>query len=423
MSDILGGIGYNKSDGTNKLVVACNGDLLVYNSSGDTWDAQNQYLTVTSKVEFDTFLDYLFAVDYTQPNRVYNGSTWSQSTNVTSSPNAKYIKVYGTKVYLGYCKPSTTLYASRVYFSSLPSSDTITWDTTNDWFDVRTDDGDVITGFGLNSNRLLIFKTNSLYRWDTYSLQDVRGSVGTTSQRSVANVRDYTIFLHNTGFYAYNGVNSQLISNAVKPYIDGIASSSLATAVAWTNGNHYYCFVGDITNSDEDISLTNAVFDYDVSSNNWTIRTLQDVITCAFANTVSNARTLYAGTSGAKIRKLENGNYLTSATNTQNAIPFEVETIEYYPENPEDLKQFQYAYVYSSKGSGISMAYRVVGKPSNEAENWIPTGQLHDRVSRVDFDLSKSRGRGIQFKFMESSICSPFYLEGFTIYYKLEGLK
>ena len=327
MANILGGVGYSKSDGTNKLVVACNGDLLVYNSGTDVWDAQNQYLNVTSKVEFDTFLDYLFTVNYSDSNRVYDGSTWSQTTNLTSSPKAKYIKVYGTRVYLGYCNPSGTAYASRVYFSSIPSSDAITWDTTNDWFDVRTDDGDVITGFGLNSNRLLVFKTNSLYRWDTYSLQDVRGSVGTTSQRSVANVRDYTIFLHTTGFYAYNGVSSQLISKAIQPYFDGIASSSFATAVAWTNGNHYYCFVGDITNSDEDISLTNAVFDYDVSANNWVIRTLQDVFTCAFPNIVSNARTIYAGTSGAYIRKLENGNSVTSGASTAYAIPFQVKTI------------------------------------------------------------------------------------------------
>ncbi len=423
MADILGGSNYAKSNGTNKIVTACNGDLFVYNSGTTNWDAQNQYLNVTSKVEFATFLDYLFTVNYTEPTRVYDGSTWSQVTNVTSAPKSKYIKVYGTRVYLGYCNVSGTVYPSRVYMSSLPSSNAITWDTVNDWFDVRTDDGEVINGFGTNSNRLLIFKDSSLYRWDTYSLQEVRGSVGTTSGRSIANIRDYTIFLHRTGFYAYNGTSSQLISNAVSPFIEGITASNLSNAVAWVDGNHYRCYVGNISNSDEDISITNAVFDYDVSSNNWTIRDLKDTVTCAIPNTVSGAYTVYLGTSNGKVRQLESAYSITSDTNTLNAISFEVETIEYYPNDPETLKQFSFAYAYASKGSGISVSYRVVGKPFNEAENWIPCGQLRDRVTRIDFDLDKSVGRGIQFKFSESSKAGPVHLEGFTFYYMLKGLK
>ena len=423
MAEILGLGSFQKSDGTNKQIAVANGDAFVYNSANTTWEAQNQYLNVTAKAEFDTFLDYLFMVNYNDPTRTYSGSAWSNSTNVTSAPKAKYIKVFQTRVYLGYCNVSSTAYPSRVYYSSIPSASAITWNTTDDWFDVRTDDGDVLMGFGLNNNRLLCFKKNSLHRWDTYSLVQVRGSVGTTSQRSVCNVRDWTIFLHLDGFFAYDGVSSKLISNPIKPFIDGIPSANFSTAVAWREGNHYRCFVGNITNVAEDISLSNVVLDYDVSLNSWTIHTLQDVITCAAEYIASDVRDVFVGTDSARFRKLEDGNSDTSGASSLVAIPFEVETIEYYPGDPETLKSFPFMYVYASRGSGISVSHKVVGKPFDEAENWIPAGQLRNRVTRIDLPLRDSEGRGITLKFSESSSVQPVTIEGFSLYYIRKGLR
>ena len=155
----------------------------------------------------------------------------------------------------------------------------------NNAVDVQSNDGDVITGLGENSNRLLIFKRNSLFRWNGVSEPEkVKGAPGTTSQRSIVTMKSLpiTIYFANVdgqaGLYAYDGRSTVLITRKILDYIDGISASNYASTVAWQTGDLYKCYVGTITNTDKNISITNAVIVYDVSANALWFESLGDVL-------------------------------------------------------------------------------------------------------------------------------------------------
>ena len=75
----------------------------------------------------------------------------------------------------------------------------------SNFLDTRTNDGDYIRGLGENDNKLLIFKRESLHTYDEKQLRQVRDVPGTTSHRSIINLRENTYYFHDTGIYQFDG--------------------------------------------------------------------------------------------------------------------------------------------------------------------------------------------------------------------------
>jgi hypothetical protein len=99
--DILGGIDFQRADGTHEHFVAIDG-AEIYKDVTGTWTTQSQSLTAANKVRFaySPALDYLFACNYADDTRSFDGTTWSTSTNVVNAPKAKYIISFGQRIYL-----------------------------------------------------------------------------------------------------------------------------------------------------------------------------------------------------------------------------------------------------------------------------------------------------------------------------------
>src|SRR3990167_334199 len=240
---------------TQIMVVNNSGDtqsVIYYNNSG-TWttsktdDTAITTVTNFNRVRFRTFLDYLFRVNGTNviatSNNV-NGSTWG-TTNAPSTITPSFIEVFQDRIYLA---RNGTAAASRIFFSSLPSSGTITWTTATDFFDINPDDGDEITALENNGNRLLMFKRRSLYRW-TYGLTepDRLIGIGTHSQECVKTNLDLgiTFFANEYGAYAYSGNRPKLISRKIQPWFDAITATALDVMCAESDNDHYYLYLGD----------------------------------------------------------------------------------------------------------------------------------------------------------------------------------
>ena len=102
--DILGGVDFQRADGTHEHIVAIDGDSNAgnYKDVTGTWTTQSQALTSAYKVRFaySPALDYLFACNYADDTRSFDGTTWSTSTNVVDAPKAKYIISFGQRIYL-----------------------------------------------------------------------------------------------------------------------------------------------------------------------------------------------------------------------------------------------------------------------------------------------------------------------------------
>ena len=487
--------GFNKSDGTNKLLAAK--DSYVFELSGSSWLNTGPLFTDTSNnVEFESFNDNVFVINGNDGDamRSYDGTNWSLTSNVTNAPKAKYIKIFNQLLCLGYVNYNSKNFASRVWFANRPDeNDNIEWDletgtdlSTNagqkavvslgsrfvsrgiqvgdtfvitagdnkkeysvasidaetgvtlnqevvntgtsqtfwvgsNFFEVDTNDGDVITGLGENSGRLLIFKRRSLYRWNgTSAPEKVKGSPGTVSNRSIVTMKSLpvTIYFANidgqAGFYAYDGKSTVLISRKVLDYINGISSSNYASTSAWQTGDLYKCYVGDITDTDKNISIAKAVFVYDISANAIWFESLGDTLQDTTTFVESGADNLYACNDGTQVFQLESG----TTDDTVN-YSWYVETGPIYTVSGSEInKEFQGLEIFVERGFGASVQYKIIGNENgNDDKEWRSIGQITNNLTTLDIP-NHPRGRGIRIRLFREPIQEVIVLEKITVYYK-----
>lgn len=121
---------------------------------------------------------------------------------------------------------------------------------TADWFKVPASKSftPVITGWGKNNNRFFIFTRNSFTIWDGQNLITKSDNIGCVSHETIQNIGSWTLWLHDTGVWGYNDNTGQfqLLSTAVKDYIDAINQSNLRFASAGVVGKVYKLAVGEL---------------------------------------------------------------------------------------------------------------------------------------------------------------------------------
>ncbi len=275
VTTVLGLTPFYYGSGQKQIAVlgkAASADAYVYNPSTDAWAAQGLSLTAGAKAEFSNYLDGVFMTNYSDSPRWFDGSTWSTSTNLTNAPKARYCQRYFNRMYFANLDVSGTAHPSRVALSSLPDeSYHITWDMSEGYFDVSPKDGSPITGLGENYHRLLIYKENGIWRYDTNSLYVFPGAVGTTSQRSIANVLGWTIAYHPSGIYGVMEDEVVKLSRAVDDIIAGVLSSNVYNICAGAIDDVYYIYLGDVLNSSAGIDIKNCVLKLDVAKMKWTV--------------------------------------------------------------------------------------------------------------------------------------------------------
>ena len=442
---ILGMVNATKaSTGTRKQIVVCDGvassDAYTYNPINGVWTPHNLSLTSGSKVEFESFLDGFFMVNFTEATRFNDLTQWSTTTNVTGAAKAKYIKQYLSRLYLGYVVTGGSTYPSKITYSDLPvttvSPNTLSWNDTLNYFDVSPDDGDVIMGLGENANRLMIFKKNSLYRYDTNSLYKVSDCPGTVSHRSIANIQGWTLYLHSTGLWGYDGTTSQILSRNYKEIFEGISSRNLPLSSSLVIRDHYYLYVGDINNAKTGLKIGKCLLDYDIAKKALTWRSLEDnsvswmvypddrsgitydsaTVTYDDANTpydglLTSNDNVYLGTDSGKVMQFDIGNDFNGTD-----IAFSVETKDYYLGYPAFWKLLQKVVVFTDYGGKA-----LIVQAKCDDNDWITLGKITSTVNTLWFP-SATKCQRVRFRLMESSSGDQFSFEGLDIYFTATGL-
>lgn len=281
----------------------------------------------------------------------------------------------------------------------------------SNWFDARTNDSDYIRGLGENDNKLMVFKRESLHRYDERELKRVKGVPGTTSHRSIVNIRENTFYFHDTGIYRYDGVTAFIISRAIQDWIDGIDSANFENIVAWRDGDLVYFFVGNIINSIRNINITNGLLIYDTSAQAWNIGSTNHVITVATEAIETNTRTTYLGTSTDEVLIWNSGNAELSAP-----IPWRAATVFHFPAKAYNVLEYDHAEFHLVNGRTINVYYKLYGTNKIDSD-WEPLGELNNDVTDIPFPRG-TFGRGIAFQFMELSTNDPPIISRIDIYYK-----
>lgn len=417
---------------TQVMVVNNSGNtqsVIYYNNSG-TWatsktnDTAVSSFTNFNKARFATFLDYLFRVngqDVVATSNNVDGSVWG-TTNAPATIIPSFIAVFQDRVYVSNNRQSSpSRYGSRVYYSSLPSTDAtpvITWTTASDYFNVNPDDGDEITALENNGNRLLIFKKFSLYRWAWGQIEPDRViGIGTESQECVKTNYDLgiTFFANSKGVYAYTGNRPKLISRKIQKWIDAVPAGNWDDAAAEVDDDHYFLYLGDsltvsgeADNGDSRI-FTNVMAVYTISLDAWTIYTLNTPWRVAGRLILSSAEGVYFGSSNGRTYQWDSGlddDSGGASGNTAVAINAEARSKEYLLAHPSKTV-FEYFNTIADNALGTIALYQL-----NRKNNFEVLGNLKERFSY--FKHIGKECHSVRFKLSDiTSIASR--IDGYTI--------
>lgn len=288
--------------------------------------------------------------------------------------------------------------------------------------DVKTDDGDILKWAEVINNRLLLFKQNSLHSFNRTSMTEIRG-VGTSSGRSVIPFRDKGVVVYwhgsnkdRSGFYMTDSSSSDRISNPIQDYIDGISSANYDSIVAWREGNIYRAFVGDITNSQRNISITNAVLELDLDNNVWSPGSMSDVVKCAALYRESNVENTYIGNDSDQVHLSPSGN-----DDDDKPIPWYMETKEIYPSGSEILNTFNKVQIIARDAQGVRVRYKLINDPFASDEDWNGLGEIKYDKTELFIPKEHSKSCGIMYRLEKNDTAEPTQLiEKISTFYKPE---
>jgi len=299
----------------------------------------------------------------------------------------------------------------------------ITYWVGGNWFDVERDDGDYITWVTQNFEQLLIFKRDTVHRYNGTSQSLIKGAPGTTAGRSVINGKDWTAYFHGglkdqTGFYAYDSTSGRKISNGIQKYIDGINSGMYTNIIGWKEGQLFRWYVGDIDNPDYDLTVSKAVITFDYASQCWSIDPIADVIEAA-------TEFRQGGTKSAFIAS-DNMVFQTPLGNDFNGspIPFSFELGGIYPSGTDYSNTFRRIQIISENASGIKILYRRRLKPFDSDIQFKPLGHINGEATWLRFPEEMNQCSGLDLRFQGISTTEPtavikkiklFYVKGTTI--------
>lgn len=283
---ILGIGNYTTPSGTSELYA-------VVNNSGDTnsvikdvSDGSDDVtgLTASKKMRFLMYLGELLAINGTDAERAYNGTSWITTGGAFDLANwpavTNVVAEFLDRVYTA----GDSSNPDRLYYSSVPSSGAISWTSGNGSVDIEPEDGGGgIIALGKVPGYLLIFKKRSLHRFNFVSaFPESLIAVGAPSQESVVSAGGLCGFFSASsrdarGFYVTNGSEVIPISHdkpnglQIKKWIDAIPQASEQNIAGWGNKRYFAWSIGDVTV--DGVSYKNVILKWNRILDQWTVRT------------------------------------------------------------------------------------------------------------------------------------------------------
>lgn len=266
------GIGALRTATINHLATVDNTTFKYYSSS--TWTSVSTVsFTAAQEISMTQARDSLYIWNGTEGGTKWDGTTLSRPGTM---PSAKFSVFYnGYQVASG-----TSTKQARLYFSDLNSESIFTdntpigsWNSTEvpgatvfnsssaEYIDINPGDGEKITGLGVFSEILIVFKERSIYQititTDTSgttvpSVQLISRAAGCVSHRSIVNVENDLLFLSRDGIRFlgnqanyFNSIRTSLLTHDIEPTMRAMKSDSYDKATATYFNNEYIVNIPD----------------------------------------------------------------------------------------------------------------------------------------------------------------------------------
>lgn len=142
-------------------------------------------------------------------------STVPCNDNLWFTAAPKYLELYNNQLFMA----GFSGMLSTVYFSQVGDPESVPPDFN---FEVRTNDGDKVSGMKNYLGSLMVFKEKSFHQLlgddpNNFLVKQVSDQYGCLSNRAIVTFEDRCFFLDEKGIVEFNGANIRVVSNKVEP--------------------------------------------------------------------------------------------------------------------------------------------------------------------------------------------------------------
>lgn len=270
----------------------------------------------------------------------------------------------------------------------------------------REDGGGTIQALNKVPGYLLIYKQRTLKRWNfDSSFPEDLINIGTQSHKSVVRARGRNYFFYGpNGFYETEGSYPKLISRPVQRIIEGISSAFYSKINGWSDNDHIYWSIGDITvdfGRGYTESYNNVVLRYTIDTQQWAPLQYAHEFYAMGQYIVAADTLIIAGDEDGQVFKLNVGN--TDHNNTP--IKYLLQSPEFDFDNREFYKTIsEKIYVHSDLTIGALLQVRL------DYGEWESVGSLKDIVTEIQ--IQSLYARVFEFRIVDSITGEQVKLRG-----------
>ena len=366
-------------------------------------------------------------------------SAFTINANISS---AKYVKQFSNYLFLSNCTVGGVYYPTRIYYSAL--KDDTQWSAAN-YLEVSKDDGQEITGIKVLSDRLVVYKTRSIYTVFYTGDIDIpfilpgggktNSVVGCIAPFSIQEVDNGHVFLSQDGLYFFDSSNAYKLSYKLDTTFQGLNQTQVVKAVSMTQKkkNRYWLAVPNGSSNTND-----TVIIWDWYNNGFSIyKGMAPSAMFTFYVGRVDERPYFADYYGFVYRGDVAGNNNDYPLNTKTAIDAyyytnwksfddicdqkQVAHVYLYYQINTAVLTFSYSYDFSSSDTysssiSISSSASVYGSGIFGIATYAQEGG-----NTVRRDLI-GRGRVVRFKFANMNVDETFQIDGFGSLPNLETM-
>ena len=351
------------AESTPKVDLFINSDVFA-----GTWSKSLEDLSNLIDVFGVNFINKLIVANGVEAVKGWNGSSWGAITNAPAT--GKFPEVYQQRLFL--LSASGYLHYSDVINATGDDFTTTTWLYRG----INPNDGQVCKMLKRHRNRLVIFKEESIYRYDGTNEAEAIITVGTHSSKSVVILNDI-FFHHPTGIYQMGTGEPTKISRAVEKFLNGMSSANWANVASGRDLESVYFWIGDVTiedpmEHDYGVTYSDVVLVYNVYSQTWTAYSGWNARVWHYDET---SGLTYFGTATGKVVKINTG---YADVDGATSLPISFQLI-FMPEDygyPEKDKEFGLIKVIGQYNSDILIAENYNKMVSKEELNQQRSGGM-----------------------------------------------
>lgn len=422
------------------------GSIFKMDALDGAWDAVTTAgITISpgQHYDFENFLNNVYCTNGSDLPTVYTAYGSAGAMAVPSGiVKAKFVRQFNNYLFLGNVATAGTNLSSRIYWSGI--KDTATWDS-DQFIEISKDDGQPITGLKVLQDRLVVYKTRSIY--NVYFTGDAdlpfimpgggksNSAVGCIAPWSIQEIENGHVFLSHDGLYYYDGANSYKMSYKIQKTLDGFNTAYFDKAVScvYKPKNKYY-----LAMPGEAAVTNNKIIIWDYFNNAFSLYTgMAPASMCTFYTDAGLTEIPYFSDYSGYTYKMETGN-------TDYPLGVATAINGYYYTNWKtyddlcDQKGIAHVYLYYAvQDTTLGLAYSYDFETGDTYSiNLDLSGDSADVYGGTSFfgtaifsggggkvmrkDLT-GRGRVVRFKFSNATAGEGFQIDGFGSYTHLES--